>query len=417
MNTKYGKVTQYMKSFKAIILICIILFIVPKKKKNIILHKKVYSENSYFTTWATSLYQISPPSFKLNQNTIRQTVRVTVGGKKIRLKVSNQFGKSNLEIKGVSISDIIENSEIDKRTIKYLTFKGKGGITLKAGEESYSDTIPYQLNTRSQIAITMYFGSVPKQISGHILGRPYTYCNKKNKLGLRKFEESEKDVHWYFISAIEVSSKIDKKTVVCFGDSITDGVTKYKDSRYNYPDFLHEKFNKMLKTSNIAVVNAGISGDKITIKGLERFQHDVLNIKGISHIIVLYGVNDINFSNRSAKKVISAYKKIITLSHEKNIPIYAGTIMPFSSYNGYGVKPVWNKNKEKQRKKVNRWIRETKPENGGFDAFFDFDYLVKDEKNETKFNKDYDCGDGLHPSEKGYRRMVEGINNTDLFTN
>ena len=172
--------------------------------------------------------------------------------------------------------------------------------------------------------------------------------------------------------------------------------------------------NKSNITPEIAVVNAGINADMITQKGIIRYEHDVLDIKGVNYIIILYGVNDINVLNLTYNEIIPTYKKLIKKAHERNIFIYAGTILPFASYNHKKYK--WNKKKEKERKKVNNWIRTTTPKKGGFDAFFDFDKLLRDPKNETIMEKVYDCNDGIHPSREGYIKMIEGVNDFTLFT-
>ena len=124
--------------------------------------------------------------------------------------------------------------------------------------------------------------------------------------------------------------------------------------------------------------------------------------------MVLYGVNVINANEN---EIISAYKKIINIAHKRNILIYAGTIMPFSQYKRH----KWTLNKEKVRTEVNNWIRNTKPEDGGFDAFFDYDYFLKDPLNETRLNEIYDSGDGIHPSTEGLKKMVETIKDFNLF--
>ena len=92
--------------------------------------------------------------------------------------------------------------------------------------------------------------------------------------------------------------------------------------------------------------------------------------------------------------------------------IYAGTILPFGRYK---VKYIWNKKKEEERLKVNKWIRETSPENGGFDSFFDFDNYLKDPKNSSLLRNVYDSGDGIHPSVEGYKKMVEAININSFY--
>jgi lysophospholipase L1-like esterase len=130
----------------------------------------------------------------------------------------------------------------------------------------------------------------------------------------------------------------------------------------------------------------------------------------VTYIIVLIGINDIG-SNLNSSQIISAYKQIIEEAHKNNLFIYAGIILPFGNCK------KWNKEKEIIRQEVNNWIRNTKSENGGFDAIFDFDKFIKDSNVETKMIKEYDCGDGLHPSPEGHKKIAEAIDNLELFTN
>ena len=374
---------------------------------------KIYNESSYFTSWATGIYPIRRPDIQLYGNSLRQIIHVSAGGEKIRIKFSNIIGQSPLEIKKVCIADVISETEINTKTLKYLKFNGKNNILIRPKQEIYSDTILYPLKTFSKIAITIYLGKIPKELSGHSYSFTYSYIEKGYKINKSKFPEKNKIDQWYFISALEISSDNPKKVIVCFGDSITDGVILENKYRDNYPDILFSKLYIENQMTDISVVNEGINADILSVRGLKRYEHDVLNIKGIKYIIVLMGVNDINVKNATSKKIISGYKQLIKKAHEKKILIYGATIMPFSQYKR---KYLWNLNKEKHRNDVNNWIRKTKPQNGGFDDFFDFDKYVKDPLNSTSLGPFADSGDGIHPSTGGYKKMVESINNLGLFS-
>ena len=315
------------KGVKVIIIFTLLILYVTIKP--IILK---FEESTYFTTWATSIYALKHYNQNLNNNSLRQIIRISASGDKIRLKISNISGESNLEIKMICIADLISKSEIDTKTIKYLKFNGRKNVIIPKGEEIYSDTIMYPLKPISDVAISIYFGSVPKNKSGHYSSRTFSYIDKGNKIENRIFSEKNKKSSWFFIEALEVSSENPKKTVVFFGDSITDGQSRTHDTRNNYPDIFSAKFHEKMKTSEIAVINKGIDGDRLTEKGIKRYAHDVLDIKGVKYIVVLYGVNDLNTLNSSSSQIISAYKSIINQAHEKNIYIYSGTILPFSEY-------------------------------------------------------------------------------------
>ena len=376
------------------------------------LNENFSDESLYFTTWATVITKTWNPKMQLSNNSLRQIIHVSASGNNIRLKLSNKKGKTNLEIKEINISDSKSQGtgEIDTKTITYLTFKGEKEIIIPPKQEIYSDNIFYNLKPLSEISISIFFGNTPEILSGHNSSRTHSFIEEGNKINNQKFSEDNKIASWFFISALEVSSFPIKKTIVCFGDSITDGSGSTLDKQNRWIDLLANKLHLNKETSEIAVVNKGLSGNRITINGLEFFLDDVLQVKGVAYIIVLIGVNDIKSKNINSSQIISAYKKIIEEAHKNKIFIYAGTIIPFGNFK------KWNKEFEIKRQEVNNWIKSTKSENGGFDEFCDFDKIMKDPNDETKIFKKYDCGDGLHLSPEGHKKIVETLDNLELFT-
>ena len=367
---------------------------------------------SYFTTWGSSVYLINLPNNILANNSIRQIFRVSLSGNNIRIKFSNKYGKTNLEIKEATLADSISQGtgEIDITKLKSIYFKGAKNIFIPPGIEVYSDLISYSLKALSEIAISIYFGETPIKLTGHPLSKTFSFIEKGNKIYNKKFKTRYKVAHWYIISAIEILSYSPNKVIVCFGDSITDGFGSILDRQNRWPDLLSKKLNLNRLTSNFGVINKGIQGTSLTSHGLKRFSYDILGVKGISHIIVLYGINDILRLNKNSSNIISAYKQIIKEAHNNNIVIYGGTILPCRSYFR------WGKRKEKFRQEVNRWIRNTNPERGGFDSFFDFDKFIRDPNDVTKMYNAYDSGDGIHPNPKGFQRMVKSIIKLQIFT-
>ena len=340
----------------------------------------IYDESTYCTTWSSSQFLTQTknlPPIKFSNNSIREIVHISTSGENIRIKFTNKYGSSNLQILSANIaySKSQGSGEIDLDTLTQLTFQGKENITIFPGEEIYSDTFSYPLKPLSQVAISIYFGETPEEITGHSHSQTFSFLEEGNKINKKQFSKDIKVTHWYILSAIEITSLPRKKAVVCFGDSITDGHGSDNDKQSRWTDFFAEKLNKNKNTSNIAVINEGIRGNQLTTQGLKRYQNDVLNIKGSTYIIVLFGVNDINSLNATVDKVITAYKELIRKAHKNNMFIFGGTILP------YGKNTPWTKERESVRKEVNNWIRNTKKEEGGFDAFFDFDKIMKDPEN------------------------------------
>ena len=372
-------------------------------------------ESSYCTTWSSSQFLIASknlPPINFTKNSIREIVHISASGENIRIKFSNKYGTSNLEILSANIADSIKqgSGEIDLKTLTKLSFQGKEDIIIPPGEEIYSDTFSYQLKALSEVAISIYFGVMPNEITGHSHSQTFSFLEEGNKINNKQFSQDFKVTHWYVLSAIEVSSFPRKNAVICFGDSITDGHGSTNDIQGRWTDYLAEKLNKDKDTSEISVVNEGIRGNQLTRHGIKRYDEDVLNIKGATYIIVLFGVNDINSLNATVDILCNAYKQLIRKAHRNNMFIFGGTILP------YGKNIPWTIEREKIRQEVNNWIRNTKVEDGGFDDFFDFDKIIRDPNDKKFILNEYDSGDGIHPNSDGYKVMVDAIDNLSLFT-
>ena len=372
-------------------------------------------ESSFCATWSSSQYLTESknlPPIPLSGNSIRQIVHISVSGQTIRLKLSNRVGDADLEIKAVTLADSASqgSGEIDLSTLTHLTFNGKEDTVIPKGSEMYSDPFEYPLKAQSEVAISIYFGEVPPKITSHAGSRTFSFIEKGNKINEKKSGSQFKTDHWYIIEAIEVSSSPTKKAVVCYGDSITDGRGSTNDKQNRWTDVLSNKLYLNEPTKEVACVNAGIGATTVRTEGQERFERDVLNVKGSAYIIVLYGVNDILFNMATSEQIISAFKVLITKAHESNKFIFGTTILPFGKNSNY------SDQKEKVRKEVNNWIRNAGKDKEGFDYCFDFDKVIRDPNNERNILNIYDCGDGLHLSPEGYKKMVEAIDNLELFT-
>ena len=371
----------------------------------------------YFTTWGTSqrlLPKECHPPINLCNNSIRQIIKISLGGSKFRLKLSNYYGKESLEIKSLSIAKSIEQgtSKINLDTNKLFKFNNRFEIIIPKGGEIYTDILDMTLESSTEIAITIYFGnSVPNEITGHKFSMVNSYIEKGNKINEENFSNEYIMTHWYFISNLEIVSDKENKCIVCFGNSITDGRFSTMNKQERWPDFLFEKINKEKPELNMGVINQGLSGSFLTKEGIERFDKDVLNQKGIKYVIILYGINDITKLNKEEQEIIDNFKKIIKKAHENNIKIFAGTILPFKKYR------LYSEQKNLVRNKINDWIRNCKNIKESFDDFIDFDLIIRDDDDIDKIKDIYNSGDGAHPNSLGYKKMVDAFNDLNIFAN
>ena len=361
-------------------------------------------------TWACSIYSDTRNlTADIENKTLRQIVRVSIPGDKIRLKFSNLFGESPLVMHKVQLSKSTGGHSIDIDTIKKITFDGSESISIPAGEEVLSDEIEYKLPALANMAISIYFGTAAHTKSGHVGSRTNTYFCSGDAVASSNLNSASTQTRWYAIAGIDVYDQSGKsQAVAAFGDSITDGYGTTTDAQNRWTDHLASLLHNNSDTANIGMLNQGIGATLVSSSGVKRFDRDILAQTNVRYLIVLYGVNDILFGNKTSSQIIDAYKSIIQKSHSKNILAYGGTIMPFGSCQQYTAK------RELVRQEVNEWIRTVRADRGGFDAVVDFDIAMSDPEDSMKLADSFSL-DGLHPNPKGYQKMAEVVN-LNLFT-
>ncbi|HOP99842.1 MAG TPA: SGNH/GDSL hydrolase family protein [Acetivibrio clariflavus] len=372
-------------------------------------------EDKWVGTWATALQQVEesnmPPEPGLSNNTLRQVVRVSLGGNRIRVKFSNEYGNSELALNLVQIAVSSGKGKVKSGTEKLLTFEGKKSVTIPAGGTVTSDTVDYCLPKLTDIAITIYFGNAPTVLTGHPGSRTTSYILPGNGIDSLNMSTAVATEHWYIIAGIDVITCASCNAVVALGDSITDGRGSTTDMQNRWTDNLAKRLQANTATAGIGVLNMGIGGNTVLQGGLgpsavERFERDVLSQSGVRYLIIFEGVNDIGINNnlKVTTDLINTYKSFIDKAHANNILVYGATILPFG---GSQYDSAIN---EQARQTVNDWIRTS----GEFDAVIDFDAALRDTKDFTRLKEIYDSGDHLHPNAEAYKKMAE-IVDLDLF--
>jgi lysophospholipase L1-like esterase len=389
------------------------------KSKNIIPTQIAESYN-WVGTWAASPYLVTPdnmpPSPGLSNNTLRQVVRVSIAGEKIRLKFSNEYGKTPLTMNSVHLAEAVESgkSSIKPNTDKVLKFQGNESVTIPAGATVVSDTLDYSLKQLTELAITIHFGSMPTELTGHPGSRTTSYIQAGNAVDVLTMSSAIPVERWYVSTGIDVVVADNSyKAVVALGDSITDGRGVTTNANNRWTDVLASRLQGNSDTSKVAVLNQGIGGNGLFgglgPAAIKRFDRDALGQNGSRYLIIFEGINDIGGARDSdaelSTRMIDAYKNLISKAHEKNMLVYGGTITPCGG-NSY-----YSDFHEQTRNKVNEWIRTS----GEFDAVIDFDVAIRDTNDPTKLLNTYDSGDHLHPNPEGYKKMGEAID-LKLFT-
>ena len=246
--------------------------------------------NYLVTTWCTAPQLVEPgnmpPAPGLADNTLRQVMRVSLGGKSLSLRLSNEFSSGPVELNAVQIAVSAGGSKIDPATIKELKFSGKSEVTINPGSTVSSDPVSFDLKPRSDIAVTIYFGAVPQDITGHPGSRTTSYILAGNSIMSADFPEAVTTDHWYFLSAVDVKAPASSGAVAILGNSITDGRGSGTNRQNRWPDILSEHLLRNSSTANVAVLNLGIGGNCVLRKCLgpaavERFDRDILGQNGV----------------------------------------------------------------------------------------------------------------------------------------
>lgn len=377
-------------------------------------------QTKWVGTWATAPQLVEPnnmpPQPGLSNNTIRQVVRVSIGGEKLRMRFSNAFSKEPVIIKTVAVAVAKEGSGIEAATQQILRFNGAEAVTMPPSGEAYSDPLSFTLAPGSRLAITIYFGNTSATATGHPGSRTTSYILPSNQIGSVDFADAVTTDHWYVINSIEVMADAGAFTIAALGNSITDGRGSGTNKQNRWTDILSQRLLSHKDTKNIGVLNLGIGGNCVLRGGLgptalNRFDRDILSQSGVKWLLILEGINDIGGIRNAAsalkvaRELIDAYSLMADKAHARGIKVYGCTILPFEK--SFYDTPY----RQQARDTVNEWIRTTDK----FDAVIDFDKIMRNPDDIKKINSDLHDGDMLHPNQAGYKKMGEAID-LNLFT-
>lgn len=368
-------------------------------------------------TWASSPQlddaKDTPAELSSAPVTMQQFVRVSTGGKKIRVRFSNAFGTTPLIISNAQVAIATAVGAAKTGTSELVTFDGKNSVSVPPGALMVSDPIDFNLPDLGDVAITTVLDGVPQGITAHPGSRTTSYIWAGRPGGPLDVSRAGKVDHWYYINGIDVESANCAGSLAIIGDSITDGRGSTTNGNDRWPDLLMRRIKVSPESHGIGVLNHGIGGNRLLRNSLgpnalARFDRDVLAQTGVRWLIVFEGVNDIgtrlhaekvNESWATADDIIDAYKQMILRAHTHAIKAYGATITPFggSFYD--------SPQTQEERTKVNQWIRTS----GAFDGVVDFDKIVRDPQQPDRLLPAYDSGDHLHLSPAGYTAMADVV--------
>jgi lysophospholipase L1-like esterase len=379
--------------------------------------------------WESSPQPVWGPDFfaglkyprNLWKQTVRQVSRVSIGGPRIRVVLSNEYGDKAVTIGDAHVALADNGTAIVADTDRPLTFGGSTTVTIPPGAPVLSDPIELDVKPLSSLAISLFIPEVTPVTTWHNDARQTAFVVAGNKVGEPDFKPDSSVTARVFVSQILVDAPPEARAIVTFGDSITDGDSSTVDANHRWPDFLAERFVEAGGTP-VGVLNAGISGakvlsDRMGTNALARFDRDALSVPGVETVVVMIGINDIGWPGGvlapndpplSLNDLIAGYRQLIGQAHARNIRIIGATLTPFEDTFKV-VNPAldyyYNPDKEKTRQAVNQWIRESKE----FDDVIDFDALARDPNRPSHIKAEFDSGDHLHPNDAGYKAMADSI--------
>ena len=370
----------------------------------------------WVSSWAAAEMALDPKdALPAGQDlTLRQLVRVTIGGPVVRLRISNAFGNAPLEISGVHVARPISPAApgIDSATDKAVTFNGASAVAIPAGAEYVSDPVAMSTPALTTLAVSIHFAGLAPHQTGHPGSRATSYFAPGNQLAAPALRNATKADRWFYLDGVDVEPSAPTPVIAVLGDSIVDGHGVVSNTNARWTDYLAERVKGRLAVLNLGLGSNCLAETCVGPSVPARFGRDVLSRDGVKYVIILEGVNDLGMLTRDApvsaeahhalaQRMIGALAQVTKRAHERGIKVIGATIMPYGA-SGYYHPDAAN---DADRAAVNAWIRTR----GHVDAVVDFDALMRDPAHPNRLRKEFDSGDGLHPSPEGYRFMGSAV--------
>jgi lysophospholipase L1-like esterase len=391
-----------------------------------------YGDADWVGTWATAVTHgnaAGSTNLGLTDQSVRLVVRPTVGGDRIRIRLSNIYGEKTVTVGAATVAkpnkSTPELSDIDPTTLRTLTFNGSGTASMIKGSELLSDPVDLRLGNLDDLVVSLYFpeNTGPTTFHGSSLQENFVGpSNLVTQPGGTAYTLTRRCC-WFFLSGVDVETDKSKGSIVVLGDSITDGTASTFNANNRWPDQLAERLVASADPWEKvpAVLNAGLAGSRLNHEGSEpsdngafpgfnevgvnslaRLNEDVFAQTGVRTVITELGINDIWMSDDSAAEIIGALRQVNAQAKERGLRSLVTTITPFE---GIGGTDSWTPAKEATRQAVNSYLRSSKE----FDGVLDFDKVLRDPAAPSKLNPAYDSGDHIHPNDAGYQAMAASV--------
>ncbi len=347
----------------------------------------------------------------LDQQTFRQTARISLGGARLRVRLSNAYGSTPLRIGAVSVGTVPGATPVA------LSFAGQAGTVIAPGQDVLSDPLAVPTTDGQSVQVSVYVpGHTPLQ-TFHWDGRQTSTLAPGNQTARATLHDGSSTTARLFLTGIEVDAPTPARSVVVIGDSITDGASASLDRDQRWTDHLAMR----LAVQRVAVVNAGISGGRLLRDGmgqsaLARLQRDVFDQAGVASVIVLIGINDISWPGTAFARdqppptlaeLQEGYRRLAQRAHARGLRVLGATLTPFAdALPGTPLDDYYQPPKDALRAQLNAWLRS---DASPFDQVIDLDAALRDPADPSRLAAAYDSGDHLHPGDAGNRAMAEAV--------
>jgi lysophospholipase L1-like esterase len=355
-------------------------------------------------TWAIAqMHDSSGKTF--TDQTLRQIVRISIGGKRVRLKISNLFGTQPLRVEDLHLALRRSGSSIVASSDRQLRFEGSPTLVIPAGASALSDPVPFDVPALAELAISMYLPVTTGATTFHGSAHQTSFVQAGDASSAPQMQDVKTSKSVYFLAGLDVEEPSVRGTVVTLGASITEGYNATDDTDRRWPDQLALRL--VGQGVSIGVLNLGISGNRLLADGSgesaeNRFERDVLQQPNVRWVMFSDDpINDLGGRpSPSAGALIAALQRLIARAHESKIRFICSTLTPFEGAR------AWTPAEETERQKINSFIR---GDSSGCDGIVDQDAATHDPAHPTRYLAAYDIGDHLHPNDAGHKAIANSI--------
>ena len=404
------------KFFNKSTLHLVLVLLVSISLSGVELSAQEHGDSRWVSTWATSPSTVANSAADpatVEDQTLRLIVHTSVGGSSLRLRLSNTHGDRAMRIAAASVALHAEGASIRPGSSQSLRFGGQAEVIIPRGATVISDPIDFMVPELTNLAVSLYLPENSGFLTAHALANQTNYISESgNHVASVNLPIEAETTAWNLLTAIDVINSDSVSAIAMVGDSITDGWGSTDSGNQRWPNHFARRLFADSSTAKYGVLNAGISGNQVTTEGNSlfgqnlqaRFERDVLALTGVTHMVLMEGINDIGMPSMaggaptSAVQIIAGYKQIIARAHARGIKIFGATLTPYEGAAYYT--PAG----ELVRQEVNEFIR-----NGGaFDGVIDFDRAIQDPANPSRILPSL-TEDNLHPNDIGYKLMADSI--------